>query len=159
MCLMVWIGTEVPIQPLPAHAEPDPITEYFCIEPVAGDAAIRDRFSSTYTTYVGSHQGCGCGFNSGLMEFEGFETEAELGPLIGALLDDEQREYLSERRSRERLHSLVVSALASGPVAVYSCWAGGEGEPATSEETVEAKWLLEKTAPLKEGVLYRVHSA
>src|SRR5580692_360331 len=146
MCLMVWIGTEVFIPPTPHLAKPDPVTEYFYVDPVASNAPIFARFSSAHVTSVGSHQGCGCGFNSALMEFEGFETDAELGPFVGALLEDEQREYFAERRSRERLHSLVVSALESGPVTVYSCWAGGEAEPATSEEAVEAKWLLEKTS-------------
>jgi hypothetical protein len=153
---MVWLGTERPIPAVPRPKEPDPLLGCAYVEPVAEDTAIRRALPSPFVTYVGSHEGCGCGFNSSLPESEGIEEEAELAPLLDALREEEREEYFEERRSRERLHDLVVSALRDGPVVVHVCWAGDEAEPPWAEETVDASWLLERTAPLKEGVRYHV---
>jgi hypothetical protein len=136
--------------------EPDVVLGYARVEPTSDDAEVRRNLASPCVTYVGSHEGCGCGFNSGLLEFEGIEDEAQLAPLLGALLESERKEYLAQRRSREHLHGIVVSALRDGPVVLYSCWAGDEGEAPVAEESVDAGWLLRRTAPLKERVRYRL---
>ncbi len=145
---MVWIGTERPIVPAPAeqsYADPEPPRR-----------AVRQRMSSPCVTYVGSHEGCGCGFNSSCVEWQGFDDEPELAPLVDALLDDEREKYRAERSSRERLYAIVVAALVDGPVVVHACWAGDEGLPPVAVEHVDASWLLAKTSPLKEGVQYRL---
>ena len=152
---MVWIGTACPVLAMGCK-EPDSEFGYARVEPMLDDAEIRRNVPSAFVTYVGSHQGCGCGFNSGLIEFEGIEDEASLAPLLGALLDGERAEYERERRSRERLHLLISDALPAGPVIVYACWAGAEAEPPKADERVDAGWLLRRTAPLKEGVRYTV---
>lgn len=157
MCLMVWVGTEQPV-PAVSRAEdagtgPD---GYFTVSEVPPDAPVRGRFPSPHVTYVGSHEGCGCGFNSGALTFEGVESEAELAGLLGALTDEERGEYAAERRSRERLCAIVRAAAVAGPVYVYACWAGDESEPPVAEERPDAGWLLERTAPLEERIRYLV---
>jgi hypothetical protein len=97
---MVWLGTERPIVPAPAeqsYADPEPPRR-----------AVRELMPSPCVTYVGSHEGCGCGFNSSCVEWQGFDDEPELAPLVDALLDDEREKYRAERSSRERLHAIVA---------------------------------------------------
>lgn len=155
MCLMVWIGTA---RPLPTGTSPEPSekADLYCVEAVPADAAIRSRFSSPQVTYVGSHQGCGCGFNSGELAWQGFERVADAMTLLDAMTDDEREELLAAQRSRVRLRDLVSSALTDGPVELYACWAGDEEAPATREETIDPTWLTELTSPLEEGVRYAV---
>jgi len=148
---MVWVGTERPVAAAPCESP------YRDAGPPA--VAIRRRVPSQCVTYIGSHEGCGCGFNSSDVEWQGFDDEAELAPLVGALLDSEREKYLAERGSRERLHAIVASALADGSVFVHACWAGDEGKTPAEVEEVDASWLLTRTSPLKEGVQYRVTRA
>jgi hypothetical protein len=107
-------------------------------------------------TYVGSHEGCGCGFNSGVPAFEGFEAVADVLPLLGAMNDEEREGFLAEQRSRERLKALISAALPWGPVEVYACWAGDEEAPQEASKTVQADWFTRRVAPFEERVLYVV---
>ena len=158
MCLMVWIGTELGLTPIAHPVEPDPVIGWCRIEEVAQDAPIRARFETPHVTFFGSHEGCGCGFNSGGIEWEGFETVQELLPLLDALREDEREEFLAEQGSRERLRAQVTAALEHGPVEVYGCWAGDEEMPPNGVETIDAAWLTERTAPLEERVKYAVRA-
>jgi len=143
---MVWVGTERPIVPSPG--------KYFYKDPVGPEEAVRTQISSPCVTFVGSHEGCG--FNSSYLAWQGCADEADLAPLVGALLDREREDYQQERASRERLHAIVVAARVDGPVIVHACWAGDEGLPPVAVKDVDPGWLLEKTSPLEEGVQYRV---
>jgi hypothetical protein len=154
MCLMVWIGTSVPVPSLARTAEPRPETGYAYIEEVAVDAPIRARLTSPHVTYVGSHEGCGCGFNSGDLNFEGIERTADAIALLEAMTDEERAKFLAEQRSRERLCELARTALAHGPVEVYACWAGDEVATPIGEEAIELEWLTERTSPLEERARY-----
>lgn len=154
MCLMVWLGS---MQPIPAHClanpqEPDPVLGYHRVEPVPEGAAVRARFSLPHVAYVGSHEGCGCGFNSGDLEWQGFELVDEIMPLLGALTEQERSEFEAEQRGRARLRELVTVALADGPVEVFGCWAGDEVDPAVGEEEVEASYFATRIAPIAERV-------
>ena len=152
---MVWIGTEQPVPPVLPTAEPDLVTGCYEVDEVAADALVRARFTSPHVTYVGSHEGCGCGFNSAQLEWE-FTDVADAMALIDAMTDNEREEFLAEKRSRERLGALVSAALPHGKVEIYVCWAGDEGDPPDCVETIETRWLTERLAPLKEGVKYEV---
>lgn len=153
---MVWIGTEQPVPPVLRADEPDLVTDFYEVDEVAADAPVRARFTSPHVTYVGSHQGCGCGFNSAELEWKGFTDVADAMALIDAMTDNEREEFLAEKRSRERLGALVSAALLHGKVEIYVRWAGDEGDPPDRVETIETRWLTERLAPLEEGVKYMV---
>jgi hypothetical protein len=107
-------------------------------------------------TYVGSHEGCGCGYNSGDLAWQGIDDVADAVALLGAMTDDEREKFLAEQRSRARLWALVSAALGDGPVEVYACWAGNEEVEPTGERTIAPAWLADRTAPPEERVRYRV---
>jgi len=156
MCLMVWIGTKNPVSAVSHALEAD--GQRNRLDPVAADNPVRRHFSSPHVTYVGSHEGCGCGFNSGVLEFEGFLSVADVLPLLEAMNDEERDSFHAEQRSRERLEALITASLREGPVEVYACWAGDENEPSNRVEEVNARWFAEHTAPLSEGVLYTIRA-
>jgi hypothetical protein len=158
-CLFVWIGTEHPVPPVAQAETPDPLAGYSSVEEVPPGAPVRAQLTSPYVTYVGSHEGCGCGFNSGGLAFEGLPSVADVLPLLPAMEQDERDEFLAEQRSRERLQTMILLALAKGTVEVYACWAGDEEMPPNGVETVEPGWLTQSTAPLSERVRYVVCAA
>ena len=83
MCMVVYVASDYA---LPTSAWDQARPRYYVEEVSDRDAPVRRHFSQPCVYYAGSHEGCGCGFNSGTVEFEGFETEAELAPLVGAVL-------------------------------------------------------------------------
>lgn len=158
MCLMLWVAAEQPIPEvtLVNPQTPDPVSGYHRIEDVAPDARVRARFTLPCVSYVGSHEGCGCGYNSGSIGWEGFARVDEVTSLFGALLDEERTAFLVEQGSRERLRALVERALVWGAVEVFGCWAGDEVDPTVAVEEVNAEHFSVMTEPIAERVLYRV---
>ncbi|MFJ2810298.1 hypothetical protein [Kitasatospora sp. NPDC087271] len=154
MCLMVWIGTEQPVLPIPCTAGPQLGTCYCGVREIAADAPVRARFTSPHVTYVGSHEGCGCGFNSSRFEWEGFTDTADAMALVDAMRDEEREEFLAQKHSREFLAALVSAALPHGRVDIYMCWAGDEDEPPDRVESIETRRLTERLTPLQERVKY-----
>lgn len=88
---MVWVASARPLSPVaPASPqEPDPVSGYHRVEEVAADAAVRARFTLPHVSYVGSHEGCGCGYNSDGLTWQGFERVDEVTALLDAMGADE----------------------------------------------------------------------
>lgn len=131
---MVWIGTA---RALPAVARPTgpEVVDWSCLEPIADDAPVRARFTAPHVTYVGSHQGCGCGF---------FSSE------------DEGDDFEAEQRSRERLRALIEGERAAGPVELFVCWAGGERDAAIASRVIDPAWITEHLEPFEEQTHYAI---
>jgi hypothetical protein len=156
MCLMVWIGTAAAVPPVAKPTSPSEAAGYHYVEEVRTDAPIRARLASAHVTFVGSHEGCGCGYNSDDLAWQGIDDVVEATSLLGAMTTDEREEFLAEQRSRARLRALVCAALADGPVEIYACWAGDEDAVPCGEETIDPTWLTDRTAPLEERFRYVV---
>jgi hypothetical protein len=156
---MVWIGTSRALPSAPRRRDPDPETGYAFVEEVAGDAPVRARFASPHVTYVGSHEGCGCGYHSGGLAFQSVATVADARALIGAMTDEERAEFAAEQHSRERLRALVERERSCGPVELFACWAGDEIEPAVATRGAECSWLTDQLEPFDERVLYVIGPA
>ncbi len=158
MCLFVWVASSepVPLAPLADPQKPDPVDGYHAVLDVSLDAPVRARLSLSHVRSVGSHEGCGCGFNSDEFTWQGFARADEVAHLAGAMSPDEREAFASEQRSRALLRALVERALAAGDVEVYGCWAGDEAVTTEATEAVEPAWFTERLAPIAERVLYRV---
>jgi hypothetical protein len=155
---MVWVASARPLLPVAPTSprEPDPVSGYPRVEEVAADAPVRARFSLPCVSYVGSHEGCGCGYNSGDLTWQGFARVDEVTPLLGAMGDDERAGFAQAEGSRARLRAIVEGAMAWGEVEVFGCWDGAQGDEALREARVEASWFTEWLAPIEERVRYRV---
>ena len=158
MCLMLWVGAQVPLPTVTRNdpQTPDPTYGYGCIEDEALGAPVRGRFSLPFVSFVGAHSGCGCGFNYKNMAWQGFSRVDEVTPLLGALRDDERTSFLEEQGSRERLRRLIELALEGGPVEVFGCWDGDQGADAIAVRDVSVSYFTETIEPIEEQVLYRV---
>ena len=109
MCLAVYLAAdeEPPLVPW------DETHPGFHVVALAGepDESARRQFSKRYVVYLGSHEGCGCGFDYG-QDPEAVEPE-----------EDE-----ASRRSVSALVDYLKPLLARlGTLELFSCWEGDQG--------------------------------
>ena len=71
MCMMVYIASDCL---LPTSAWDETRPSFHVRELVERDEPVRRQFSKPHVYYVGSHEGCGCGFQYG--QYAGFEDDA-----------------------------------------------------------------------------------
>ena len=144
MCLLVYLGSEVHLTLVEFEQEGGHIS----VENVDAEASARAHLQQRYVYYVGSYEGCGCGFNSVWLQLgNGLESVAEARSLLDAMKDWERERLLLEQASREQLRALIEEALCGGPVEIYACVADHEGEPQEHEWTVQPEWFVEELEP------------
>jgi hypothetical protein len=114
MCLAVYLATQAAIPVIEWKKE----APAFYLERVAKGQAVRKQFSLPLVYYVGTHEGCSCGF----------------------LKDGEVGDDLERCQENYRSFGLSIrSALAQGSmVQVFSCWEGDQGVRPKSIEWVTA---------------------
>ena len=138
MCMAVYLAADVR-PPLVAWDKTRP--SFTVMELTSKiDRAVRAQFSKPYVVYVGSHEGCGCGFNYGQypdLHNHGDETE--------------------NRRSVAALASYVGNLLSKvEEVEVFSCWEGDQGGPVESRRTVGLPHLGGVAFRFRERELLRI---
>lgn len=109
MCLAVYIASPSPL-PLVAWREEDPA---FYVQDAELDDPVRAHFGWANVYYVGSHEGCGCGF-----------AYNQLPKHLQESGDEAQR-----RSSVAALRDYVREATALGPVQLFACWEGEQSFP------------------------------
>jgi hypothetical protein len=153
MCLEVWVGARSPLaeraRVAPGGA-PDSVEGYHYVEHVADGAPIRACFESPFVSYVGSNEGCGCGYNSQELAFQGVRDSAEALAMLDAMSADERERFLAAQRSRVRLRGIVECALREGPVEIYGCWSGDDdAAPLHPSSSAPGHWALGGRAPAR----------
>ncbi len=109
MCMMVYIASDCP---LPTSEWDKAQPRFHVIELNERDEPVRLQFSKPCVYYVGSHEGCGCGFQYG--QYEGIE--------------DDPAQLASAQESRRLLAEFVSNALLHQPtVELFACWDGDQG--------------------------------
>ena len=98
-------------------------------------APVRSHFAHPHVAYVGSHEGCGCGFQLG--EHAGFEDPEDVS---------------RKRATLARLADYLDLRLDEGcSIAIYACWSGDESQSPEHRRTLtthdlrgESFWFLER---------------
>ena len=123
MCLVLYLASDRPRPTIPWDAE-RPAFHVLADEPAAVVAA---QFTKPHVYYLGSDQGCGCGF------MQHFDTQYE---------DAGAEEKAVNQRG---LHAYVSACLRDEPaVELFSCWSGDESAEAESDRTVRVADLLSR---------------
>jgi hypothetical protein len=151
MCLLVWVGSQRPLDRVIDEGE-----AAIRVEDVPADEAVRAHLASPCIEYVGAYEGCGCGFQSDGLWYEGVASVAEAVALEDALLPHEREEFHQSQRSRAALHRLVVDAALHGEVELVAFWAGEQAAPLTRVESQGAAWLIDHLVPFVERTKYLV---
>lgn len=123
MCMMVYVASDYP---LPTLAWDTTRPGFHVRELDECDEPVRQQFSKPCVYYVGSHEGCGCGFQYG--EYEGCEEEADVVP---------------SRQSRLRLTDFLTVALQhQSEVELFACWDGDQAAKPEYRERLRPGDLL-----------------
>lgn len=104
MCMAVYIGAPHPLQLVPWNEDHPAVC---VLELVPKDREVLRHFTFKHVYFVGSHQGCGCGFQCGQY------------PEI----DDEDRPL--KRASLAQLAALLADQRCN--LEVFACWEGDQG--------------------------------
>lgn len=137
MCMVVYVGSD---QPLPRQPW-DEAAPAFCVTDIPEcDAEVTRHFSKPHVCYVGSHEGCGCGFQSS--EFPE---------------DDDPDDLAVARQQRAHLARLLRVALEqSTTLELYACWSGDESKDVEYRGVVVPEDLLSARERFRERELLTV---
>lgn len=151
MCLLVWVGSQRPLDGVIVEGD-----AAIRVEDVPADEAVRAHLTSPCIACVGAYEGCGCGFQSDGLWYEGVDSVAGAVALEDPLLPNEREEFHQSQRSRAALHRLVVDAALHGEVELVAFWAGEQAAPLVRVEARDAAWLIDQLVPFVEGTKYLV---
>lgn len=129
MCWEVYLGSDVELP----WVEWDEATHAFNTQPLSdSEERVRIQFSLPYVIYLGSHDGCSCGF---------FAEE-----------DDEPEDKKQRDEDARRLSDYLSQALEAGAkLEMFLCWQGGEIEPQTGRRQLSPVDFLASQFPLNEN--------
>ncbi len=123
MCLVLYLASDKRIEPI----EWDESAPRFYVAPDDPDASnAAGHFTKRNMAYVGSDNGCGCGF-----------------PQEHDFMIDDPEQIASKLDNQKRLHDYLDSCLVDGDsVELYSCWNGDESLPLKHDRTISLSALL-----------------
>jgi hypothetical protein len=121
MCMMVYLAADEPLPVVPWDEQ----QRAFHVSPLSvNEECVRKQFSQRFVVYVGSHEGCGCGFQCGPYPPDTYEAA----------------EIEARRRSLRQFADYVDAQLRHcDSIAVFACWDGDQGDaPGHGRELVPA---------------------
>ena len=137
MCLVVYMSSARERPTIPWD-EKEPRFHVKADDPDSEKAQV--HFSKPRVYYLGSDNGCGCGFRR---ETDYMIREAE--------------ELASKQDNQKRLHDHVSNCLADEEfVELFSCWSGDEAEPIESRRDVELADVISENFFFAERQITRV---
>jgi hypothetical protein len=121
---MVYIGSDEPLGLIPWDKD----SPALCIEELnEHNQGVVCQFAKPYVYYVGSYEGCGCGFQH--------------SPYLPEDDDDREQDRLVAQ-SRQQLRELIERLLArQKDVELFSVWAGGETKPPSMQRELSPEDL------------------
>ena len=151
MCLLAFIALDTPISEIP-WSEENPGLHVTTLG--EHNEPIRSAFSKPHVFYVGSHEGCGCGFR---------HVWGPPGSPVRELTPAEFRcgepEDPAVTRSTADLVALLRAILSQqGSLQVYSCWDGNQSEPPAERAALHSADLADDTFYLLEDRFLEITS-
>lgn len=135
MCLAVYLASDKSL-PLIAWSQEKP--SFYVEELTSAEESVKTQFETPHIYYLGSHEGCGCGF---------FKT-GQGWDILG--LDQAQDNYA-------QLASYLKKAQSpDSRNQIYVCWQGDENTEPEFRKQVDLQQLIEKSFEFKEGTLYEI---
>jgi hypothetical protein len=130
-CLMCWALYFASDRELP-HIPWEETRPSFNTQPLSEtEAPVKEHFSLPNVIYLGSHQGCGCGFIS--------------------VDEDEPEEKELRNKTVQALSSYLNAALQNGArLEVFLCWEGDQAETPAAKKSVSTREFLNPVFPLGE---------
>ena len=143
MCLAIYLASQ---HPLPTFNHHERYPELL-ISPhlYKKKAAVEETLNLPFIYYVGSWEGCSCGFNPPSREAgedESGRTEREMSAA-----------------SRSSLSRYLADQIGAGELALYVAWDGEEGSPIQLKRTISPDYFLtDPFEPLETNTLLRIQA-
>lgn len=110
---------------------------------VDDEISLANVFSFPNIKFVGSDQGCGCGFRHVLLNGDAWQKSYE--------------EPTTDNRNHEHLVDFIIKNNKNETsVQIFACWEGDHEEPIVFRDTVDIQKLLSMDFYFKERGLYTV---
>ena len=133
MCLAIYIASNIQLSPIP-WIEDKP--SFYVTELPKNEYEVKKQFALKYVYYVGSHEGCGCGF------FKEGETGKELSKV---------------EENYDNLHQYILNARENGAIIeLFSCWEGDQSSKPENNEKIHQSTLREEQFEFKEKWHYEI---
>lgn len=115
--MVYYLGTDSPAPLVPAWDEKAPAFHVVALDSDRTPeqvAAVRQKLARRHVVYIGSSQGCGCGFR----QFDEVQFE---------VLTEEKQ--VAERDHRALFDYLDALPPSESPLQIFGCWSGDEVQP------------------------------
>ena len=131
MCMVYYLGTNGEAPRVP-WSESRPA---FYVSDVDADvlARVRQKLPHTNLVYLGSHEGCGCGFRR-----------------ANEYIEDETDDSPTGEDHRALAAYLALLPHSIQPPQIFGCWSGDEGKPVDHQREITPSDLLERAFGFKE---------
>ncbi len=127
MCLAVYIAADSDLATV-AWQEASP--SVYVEEAKDFDRELRNQFSKRHIYYVGSHEGCGCGFRRA----------------TSAQRDDTDVEARRMQASHQELATYLHQHLdRAGTIEMFACWEGDQGKPASDRGVIDPSTIASES--------------
>jgi hypothetical protein len=142
--MAIYISTDKPIPTIPY----DEKNRKLNTEDVTyNEETLKNVFSKSNIKYIGSDQGCGCGFRHALIHNDNWLD----------VVDDEETPF--DNSNHTNLVDLITKNNTDGNTfEVLACWEGDHNEPILYRETIKLTDILAKDFHFKERGLYTVRT-
>jgi hypothetical protein len=147
MCFVLYIGTDEPLPTIPwdeksRHLNTKDLGDH--------DKTVPKHFTKPWTKYLGSDQGCGCGFRHVTFHNGEWAEEWNTGNDAGYDGSDEDQIH-------RELFEFVASLISTnGTVELYGCWDGDFEDPIEHREVISVDRLIDRSFFFRERGFYTV---
>ena len=146
MCFALYMATDREVRGI-SWKEDQPAL--FILETGDNDRGVSKHFTKPFLRYVGSDQGCGCGFRHVMFQGGGWPEESIINPDESV---DEDRQT-NHRQLHEVLTSLPEDCRC---VELYGCWEGDFDEACEGTAEIRVDDILEPAFHFRERFGYVV---
>jgi len=143
MCFTIYVGTSI-ILPLIEWNKDQPGVHAANLQDY--ELAVLSRLTLPHVLYIGSDQGCGCGFRHALAEGKGWLPVVE---------DDKDARNVIQKNHVD-LWQYLAGNIAAGSVEIYACWNSDVNDCPDCISDIRIEDIANEGFYFKEGWLYNV---
>lgn len=143
MCFTLYLGASIKL----------PLIEWNKDQPAVHTANLQDdelevlsRFTFPHILYVGSNEGCGCGFRHALAEGKNWLP----------VVNDDKDAQKAIQKNHIDLRQYLTDNTAGRSVEIYGCWNGHVADCTNCVIDIRIEDLTREDFYFKEGSLYKV---
>jgi len=143
MCFTLYVGASIKL-PLIEWNKEQP--GFHTANPRDYELRVLSRFTLPHVLYVGSHEGCGCGFRHALAE----------GKIWLPVVEDDKDTLNAIQKNHVDLRQYLAGNTAARSFEIYACWNSDVNDCPDCVSDIKIEDIVKEDFYFKEGWLYRV---